>query len=59
MTEFAVYKEDILKSYINKIQRQDILTYSEREGRAIAQVVSRWLPIAAAQVRSRDWSSGI
>jgi hypothetical protein len=27
-------------------------------GRAIAQAVSRWLPIAAAQVRARVWSSG-
>jgi hypothetical protein len=32
---------------------------STGEGRAIAQAVSRWLPIAAARVRSRDWSSGI
>jgi hypothetical protein len=28
-------------------------------GRAIAQVVSRWLPTAAARIRSRVWSSGI
>jgi hypothetical protein len=28
-------------------------------GRAIAQAVSRWLPTAAARVRSRVWSSGI
>jgi hypothetical protein len=28
-------------------------------GRAIAQAVSRWLPTAAARVRSRLWSSGI
>jgi hypothetical protein len=28
-------------------------------GRAIAQPVSRWLPTAAARVRSRVWSSGI
>jgi hypothetical protein len=28
-------------------------------GRAIAQAVSRWLPIAAARVRSRVWWSGI
>jgi hypothetical protein len=28
-------------------------------GRAIAQAVSRWLPTAAALVRSRVWSSGI
>jgi hypothetical protein len=28
-------------------------------GRAIAQAVSRWLPIAAAQVRARVWSCGI
>jgi hypothetical protein len=27
--------------------------------RAIAQVVSRWLPKAAARVRARFWSSGI
>jgi hypothetical protein len=29
------------------------------KGRAIAQAVSRWLPTAAAQVRSRVWSRGI
>jgi hypothetical protein len=29
------------------------------EGRAIAQAVSRWLPTAAARVRSRVWSSAI
>jgi hypothetical protein len=29
------------------------------QGRAIAQAVSRWLPTAAARVRSRVWSSGI
>jgi hypothetical protein len=28
-------------------------------GRAIAQGVSRWLPTAAARVRSRVWLSGI
>jgi hypothetical protein len=28
-------------------------------GRAIAQAVSRWIPTAAARVRSRVWSSGI
>jgi hypothetical protein len=28
-------------------------------GRAIAQTVSRWLPTAAARVRSRVWSSKI
>jgi hypothetical protein len=28
-------------------------------GRAIAQAVSRWLPTAAARVRTRVWSSGI
>jgi hypothetical protein len=28
-------------------------------GRAIAEAVSRWLPIAAARVRSRVWSSEI
>jgi hypothetical protein len=28
-------------------------------GRSIAQAVSRWLPTAAARVRSRIWSSGI
>jgi hypothetical protein len=30
-----------------------------RQGRAIAQAVSRWLPTAAARVRARVWSSGI
>jgi hypothetical protein len=29
------------------------------KGRAIAQVVSRWLPTTAARVRARVWSSGI
>jgi hypothetical protein len=29
------------------------------QGRAIAQVVSRWLPTKVARVRSRVWSSGI
>jgi hypothetical protein len=28
-------------------------------GHAIAQAVSRWLPTAAARVRSRVWSSGV
>jgi hypothetical protein len=28
-------------------------------GRAKAEAVSRWLPIAAARVQSRVWSSGI
>jgi hypothetical protein len=28
-------------------------------GRAVAEVVSRWLPTAAGQVQSRVWSSGI
>jgi hypothetical protein len=28
-------------------------------GRAIAEAVSRWLPTAAAWVRTRVWSSGI
>jgi hypothetical protein len=28
-------------------------------GRAIAQAVIRWLPIAAARVQSRVWSTGI
>jgi hypothetical protein len=28
-------------------------------GRVIAQAVNRWLPNAAARVRSRVWSSGI
>jgi hypothetical protein len=29
------------------------------KGRAIAQVVSRWLPTAAERVRTRVWSCGI
>jgi hypothetical protein len=29
------------------------------DGRARAQAVSRWFPIAAARVRARVWSSGI
>jgi hypothetical protein len=32
---------------------------SSTTGRAIAQAVSRWLPTAAARVRSWVWSSGI
>jgi hypothetical protein len=35
------------------------LYVTQRYGRAIAQVVSRWLPTAAARVRARVWSSGI
>jgi hypothetical protein len=31
----------------------------KREGRAIAQAVSRWLPTAEARVRARVWSSEI
>jgi hypothetical protein len=31
---------------------------ASKEGRAIAQAVSRWLPTAAARVRFRVWSSG-
>jgi hypothetical protein len=30
-----------------------------KSGRAIAQAVSRWLPTAAARVRTRVWSSWI
>jgi hypothetical protein len=30
----------------------------KRKGRAIAQAVSRWLPTAAARVRSRVWQMG-
>jgi hypothetical protein len=33
--------------------------YYAVSGRAIAQVVSRWLPTAEARVRTRVWSSGI
>jgi hypothetical protein len=36
-----------------------MLYQGKYRGRAIAQAVSRWLPIAAARVRSRVWSSGI
>jgi hypothetical protein len=39
------YKSDIFPRY--------------SKGRAIAQAVSRWLPIVAARVRARVWSSGI
>jgi hypothetical protein len=35
-----------------------IYTATTTAGRAIAQAVSRWLPIAAARIRSRVWSSG-
>jgi hypothetical protein len=35
------------------------LTLAGPYGRAIAQAVSRWLPTAAAKVRSRVWWSGI
>jgi hypothetical protein len=34
-------------------------TVKVKLGRALAQAVSRWLPTAAARVRSRVWSSGI
>jgi hypothetical protein len=32
---------------------------NDQRGRAIAQAVSRWLPIAAGRVRARVWSCGI
>jgi hypothetical protein len=38
---------------------RSLSTLIAKIGRAIAQVVSRWLPTAAARVRSRVWSSGI
>jgi hypothetical protein len=34
-------------------------TKGSREGRAIVQAVSRWLPTAASRVRARVWSCGI
>jgi hypothetical protein len=37
----------------------DYSSYTWRNGRAIAQAVSRWPPTAAARVRARDWSIGI
>jgi hypothetical protein len=33
--------------------------FNSKSGRAIAQAVSRWLPIAAARVQIWVWSSGI
>jgi hypothetical protein len=33
--------------------------FTSSQGRAVAQAVSRWLPIAAARVRARVWSCGI
>jgi hypothetical protein len=40
----------VLLTYLNHVRPRS---------RAIAQAVSRWLPTAAARVRSRVWSSGI
>jgi hypothetical protein len=37
----------------------DVLSNCPTQGRAIAQAVSRWLPIAAVRVRARVWSYGI
>jgi hypothetical protein len=34
------------------------ITYTGPQGRAIAQAVSRWLPTAAARVRTRFWQMG-
>jgi hypothetical protein len=36
-----------------------MLRYLKLMGRATAEAVSRWLPTAAARVKSRVWSSGI
>jgi hypothetical protein len=40
------------------VKIKDMVIYGY-EGSAIAQAVSRWLPTAAARIRSRVWSSGI
>jgi hypothetical protein len=61
----SIYRETCLKRNLNE---EKICPYwnvlcSEYilrvKGRAIAQAVTRWLPPAAARVRSRLWSSGI
>jgi hypothetical protein len=47
------------KMVLNSTSHQFSVVISLPEGRAIAQAVSRWLPTAAARVRSWLWSSGI
>jgi hypothetical protein len=42
-----------------KSSGKTVTLISHKEGRAIAQAVSRWLPTAVARVRARVWSCGI
>jgi hypothetical protein len=41
---------DVHEGVVNKIKQ-----YETQHGRAMAEVVSRWLPTAAARVRARVW----
>jgi hypothetical protein len=52
-----LFSLQLLADHIPWIHNQPLV--STLAGRAIAQAVSRWLPTAAARVRSRVWSSGI
>jgi hypothetical protein len=52
MTTWRYIPEDItLREYFH-------FTYTYREGRAIAEAVSHWLPTAAARVRASVWQVG-
>jgi hypothetical protein len=42
-----------------KLKKLTFTHVIRRNGRGIAQAVSRWLPIAAARIQTRVWSSGI
>jgi hypothetical protein len=63
----AVFDFMSLPSFISAHWRNRRLPYREMNmygskaviGRAIAQAISRWLPTAAARLRSRVWSSAI
>jgi hypothetical protein len=48
---------DVQKHNLRKVLKNPYVI--QRDGRAIAQAVSRWLSTAAARVRARVWSCGI
>jgi hypothetical protein len=50
---------DIHLLWISSTMHQQFTSKWIEQGRAIAQVVSRWFPAAAAWVRARVWSCGI
>jgi hypothetical protein len=57
----APYSLIILASTLYSLDNASVVKQATYKAmyRAIAQAVSRWLPTAAARVRSRVWSSGI